>query len=131
MIKWHYVPFIKTSSRLWWVDIVFTANNQCASSPCLNNSTCLNTVTGYICSCPTEWKGIRCQLSTAECKYCVNARSCTHRNNNYVCECMEGWSGHNCDSSKYKLWNKQYNLTLPFRYQSFHIVKRRLSTEKI
>lgn len=35
--------------------------NECSRNPCLNGGTCLDRVNGFNCSCPSGYKGSRCE----------------------------------------------------------------------
>jgi hypothetical protein len=37
--------------------------NACYSNPCLNAGTCLNTASGFVCSCTDQWTGKNCETS--------------------------------------------------------------------
>lgn len=56
--------------------------NECDSSPCLNNGTCLDVVNGYFCSCRPGYSGDHCEIDEAVCNSTNEARC----NNGGVCE---------------------------------------------
>src|SRR5690606_38406446 len=43
--------------------------NECASSPCLNNGTCVDAVNAYTCQCSINFSGLRCDQPY---NFCLN-----------------------------------------------------------
>ena len=80
--------------------------NECESSPCLHDGTCIDHINGYECQCLAEWMGPQCQLDADECQGspCLNADGCRNIVGDYICDCLPGWTGKNCDISEYKLF---------------------------
>ena len=57
--------------------------DDCASNPCSNGGTCVNTFHGYFCQCPENWEGVRCDEDVNECSRfqgtdlgCQNGATC-------------------------------------------------------
>ena len=57
--------------------------DDCASNPCSNGGTCVNTYSGYFCQCPDNWEGSRCDEDVNECSRfagtdlgCQNGATC-------------------------------------------------------
>ncbi|XP_056628217.1 protein crumbs homolog 2b [Triplophysa dalaica] len=74
--------------------------DNCLSSPCQNNGTCIPTISGYLCQCsrsPLIHVGDNCEHLHDPCKYtdCPNCIS-TPGTENYTCPCPDGFSGPNC-----------------------------------
>ena len=42
-----------------------TVTNLCASSPCLNGGTCIQSGNGVICACLITWTGLFCQTAVS------------------------------------------------------------------
>ena len=40
---------------------LFLDIDECSSNPCLNGATCVDQVNGYVCSCPGDYTGDKCQ----------------------------------------------------------------------
>lgn len=55
-----------------------TDRDECLQNPCVNNSTCINTLGSYTCRCGTGWTGKHCELG----KYYIthNSTWCISRN---------------------------------------------------
>lgn len=72
---------------------------QCASEPCLNNGTCVDTGSQFRCDCPRGWKGSRCEEEDGLCALnpCHNDAHCVNLVGDYFCVCPEGVSGKNCE----------------------------------
>lgn len=90
---------------------------------CLNGGTCKKTGSVSSCSCPSQWKGVRCETSTQPAcasSPCGNGGTCVntpktsngtgsyyYNNNNnnnngngYVCHCPIGFSGPTCHQDR-------------------------------
>ena len=39
-----------------------TEANECDSSPCENNSTCIDLLNGFECNCTANYTGVRCEI---------------------------------------------------------------------
>src|SRR5271163_661933 len=52
------------------VTLLISVNGQCASSPCLNGGTCLQTGGLYLCNCTTGYQGFQCQTFNTLDNYC-------------------------------------------------------------
>ena len=39
-----------------------TEANECESSPCDNNSTCIDLLNGFECNCTANYTGVRCEI---------------------------------------------------------------------
>ena len=39
--------------------------DECASSPCMNNGTCIDLIAGYECNCTANFTGINCQIDVS------------------------------------------------------------------
>lgn len=79
----------------------------CHSNPCVNGGTCAETddQRAYVCSCPEEYIGSRCEDDFNECfasnfaDYCspFGTENCRNKFGSHVCECRDGFSGRRCD----------------------------------
>ncbi|CAB3400271.1 unnamed protein product [Caenorhabditis bovis] len=73
--------------------------DYCKSSPCMNNGSCENMLTGFKCNCPIGFVGENCQIDIDECAFgfCGNGAKCRDRVNDYDCICDgTGYEGKNC-----------------------------------
>ena len=69
-------------------------------SPCVNNGTCSNTNTEFMCACEKGFIGERCEVEQP-CFFnnpCLNNGTCIYLNgtSNHMCTCVDGFSGKNC-----------------------------------
>ena len=75
----------------------------CSSSPCLNNSTCLNNLTNgtysFQCECLDTFYGINCQnqINICQNKSCHAKGYCYKEENLARCKCFTGYSGDECE----------------------------------
>nr|CAD7397152.1 unnamed protein product [Timema cristinae] len=77
--------------------------NECGSSPCLNGGTCEDKYSGFICRCPPNWEGPRCDIDVNECARfagtdlgCQNGATCINKPGTYECVCRQGFYGTHC-----------------------------------
>ncbi|XP_067946047.1 uncharacterized protein [Watersipora subatra] len=72
--------------------------DDCASTPCQNNGTCINHIGRYRCECPELFAGRECHISTDHCrsKECKNGGTCQNLENYGACLCLRGYIGSNC-----------------------------------
>lgn len=70
LVMW-YLSNINECLQLYSID-----EFECASNPCLNGATCMETFGSFYCSCPQGWTGPRCNegrdyiLSSCSLEYC-------------------------------------------------------------
>ena len=74
--------------------------NYCYMSPCVNNGTCANTNTTFICACKDGYIGKNCEVEQP-CFFnnpCLNNGTCIYLNGtfNHMCICMDGFTETNC-----------------------------------
>ena len=77
--------------------------NYCSTNPCINGASCLSTINGFTCTCPTGYTGVTCSTMINWCAYsqCNNGGSCTSNLNGPVCLCINGYSGSTCNTCNY------------------------------
>ncbi|XP_050442587.1 neurogenic locus protein delta-like [Adelges cooleyi] len=83
-----------------------TKGQDCSTGmTCLNGGTCKKSGGVSTCSCPNNWKGVRCETSTlpacssSPCGNggtCVNAKNSSANAATFVCHCPMGFSGPTC-----------------------------------
>uniref|UniRef100_A0A8C3XC95 Neurogenic locus notch homolog protein 1 n=1 Tax=Catagonus wagneri TaxID=51154 RepID=A0A8C3XC95_9CETA len=75
--------------------------NECASSPCLNQGTCIDDVAGYKCNCLLPYTGATCEVVLAPCAPgpCRNGGECKESEDyeSFSCACPPGWQGQTCE----------------------------------
>ena len=52
---------------LFWHHCNVSELDECASDPCQQNGTCVDKFNGYICTCPSRYRGANCE--TGECPW--------------------------------------------------------------
>ena len=70
--------------------------NACASVPCKNDGTCLNTGDGtFVCVCPAGFTSVECEQEIYECgsNPCQHGGQCIDMVNRYTCQCPAGYAG--------------------------------------
>ena len=77
-----------------------TETNECLSSPCLNNGTCIDRFNNFTCNCTSGFTGHRCDVDIDDCVInpCQNNASCIDGINTFICSCTSGFTGKFCDS---------------------------------
>jgi hypothetical protein len=72
------------------------------AKPCLNNGTCVNTNSSYICLCPpSQFTGTYCEINIRPCQpyTCFNHGTCIETNStSFVCQCEPGYECIHCES---------------------------------
>ena len=81
-----------------------TDMRPCASSPCLNNGTCIQNLTDlssptYNCDCGWLFNGRNCETKIDVCQNetCSNNGKCIDSNNKPKCKCFDLYSGARCE----------------------------------
>ncbi|XP_077993229.1 protein jagged-1-like [Glandiceps talaboti] len=74
------------------------AEHACASNPCHNGATCLESNGEFTCFCAQGWEGVNCLDNVDEClsNPCLKGGTCQDLVNGYECLCVFGWTGANC-----------------------------------
>ncbi|PAA61446.1 hypothetical protein BOX15_Mlig022047g1, partial [Macrostomum lignano] len=71
------------------------------SSPCSNESTCVNTIGNFKCMCPPGFEGRLCDEDINECSEsppkCRNGGNCTNTVGSFRCTCPTGLTGRHCE----------------------------------
>jgi hypothetical protein len=76
--------------------------NECESSPCQNNGTCIDGVAAFSCVCRPGFAGARCEINIDECESspCLNQGVCVDGIDAYECDCRDtGFSGLHCETN--------------------------------
>ena len=77
--------------------------DECASSPCLHDGNCTDSIDGFACACSADWAGDRCQTNAAcaaQSDPCNDHGGCSAAaspTDLFECACDAGWSGATCD----------------------------------
>jgi hypothetical protein len=94
-------PFDCTNGKIG-VNCSISADACSMAKPCLNNGTCLNTNSSFICLCPpSKFTGIYCEIDIRPCKSytCLSHGTCIETNlTSFICQCEPGYEGINCQS---------------------------------
>ncbi|XP_022105727.1 sushi, von Willebrand factor type A, EGF and pentraxin domain-containing protein 1-like [Acanthaster planci] len=70
--------------------------NECESSPCEHQATCVDLMGGYRCDCPPGYHGIHCEIDNCMGHVCANGATCVSGSTNYLCQCRDGYEGDYC-----------------------------------
>ena len=78
-----------------------TPDDHCASNPCTNGGTCMNTATSFTCACPAAYTGTRCETLVDNCAAnpCLNGGTCQSGVGQYTCSCPGGFTGASCETN--------------------------------
>ncbi|XP_056192710.1 cubilin [Falco biarmicus] len=75
----------------------------CSSNPCENSGTCVNSLDGFFCLCPSNWQGLLCSVDVNECQIyagtalgCQNGATCVNTPGSYSCSCTPETYGSHC-----------------------------------
>ncbi|XP_033644442.1 sushi, von Willebrand factor type A, EGF and pentraxin domain-containing protein 1-like isoform X2 [Asterias rubens] len=73
--------------------------DECSSSPCGSEATCIDLINGYRCDCPPGYEGMNCQDDVDDCEgnMCGNNATCVDGLATYQCLCIPGFEGHFCE----------------------------------
>ncbi|XP_070548675.1 sushi, von Willebrand factor type A, EGF and pentraxin domain-containing protein 1-like [Ptychodera flava] len=73
--------------------------NECESSPCAFDSTCIDRIGGFECECKVGLTGRRCEINIDDCldNACQNGATCVDGIANYTCQCRGGFKGSLCE----------------------------------
>ncbi|KAI0224176.1 hypothetical protein LSAT2_024802 [Lamellibrachia satsuma] len=74
----------------------------CDTNVCKNSGMCVDTQTGYQCSCTFGYIGDKCENETEKCKdnTCENGGSCTNTVTGVDCTCPSNYAGDRCEKEK-------------------------------
>lgn len=73
--------------------------NECLSSPCSNNATCIDLINAYECRCPSGYTGENCEININECDSSPCNQiggECVDLIDGYYCNCNPGFTGPTC-----------------------------------
>ncbi|CAF3641598.1 unnamed protein product [Rotaria sordida] len=97
--------------------------DECASSPCINNSTCIDLINGYMCNCTNGYINSHCSKSINDTCFgqihtCENNGTCILKsahlyidNPESECQCTNGYNGKWCENDLCLKLNCQNNST--------------------
>ncbi|XP_022103007.1 sushi, von Willebrand factor type A, EGF and pentraxin domain-containing protein 1-like [Acanthaster planci] len=73
--------------------------NECDSSPCEHQATCVDLIDSYRCDCPPGFQGVHCDEDIDDCAdhRCVNGATCVDGITDYHCQCSNGYEGKFCE----------------------------------
>ncbi|XP_055955536.1 sushi, von Willebrand factor type A, EGF and pentraxin domain-containing protein 1 [Patella vulgata] len=73
--------------------------DDCLSSPCRNNATCIDGINDYSCTCSEGFEGNDCGINVDVCvnNTCSNGGSCLDLEVGFACYCSSGFTGPTCD----------------------------------
>lgn len=73
--------------------------NECLSTPCSNNATCIDLINAYECRCPSGYTGENCEIDINECDSSPcnpEGGQCVDLIDGYYCNCNAGFTGPTC-----------------------------------
>ena len=70
--------------------------------PCQNNATCIDQPGFYICNCPSNYFGDRCETKIDYCasRPCRNDGLCLDGMSGFSCLCLDGFTGEICQNKR-------------------------------
>jgi len=75
--------------------------DECLSTPCQNEGTCIDASSTYVCVCPAGYEGDNCQHDKDECSLgtesCHCNALCTNTEGGFNCTCNDGYQGNGID----------------------------------
>uniref|UniRef100_A0A8C6NCJ8 Uncharacterized protein n=1 Tax=Melopsittacus undulatus TaxID=13146 RepID=A0A8C6NCJ8_MELUD len=71
--------------------------DECMSTPCLNNGSCIDDISFYKCHCRRGFIGTNCEINECESAPCINGGFCQDAVNAFVCTCLSGYTGRFCE----------------------------------
>ncbi|XP_055338186.1 protein eyes shut homolog isoform X2 [Paramacrobiotus metropolitanus] len=96
-----------------------TLMDTCSSRPCRNNATCLESYSGWMCSCLPEFTGEFCELSVCKYNPCVGGSTCIPSGGDAVrCVCPLGRYGKYCEKT-YDMQNDERFFANALNYSSY------------
>ncbi|KAH3791143.1 hypothetical protein DPMN_144623 [Dreissena polymorpha] len=87
-------PFLISATKCDDID-------NCASTPCENEETCLDGQDMFTCSCMKAYTGDRCDVNIDDCvgNSCQNGATCIDEEESYTCECRFEFTGAFCETT--------------------------------
>ncbi|XP_030851792.1 low-density lipoprotein receptor-related protein 4-like [Strongylocentrotus purpuratus] len=126
---------VKTLPSLFSLPVEVHIYIDVCANRCLNNGSCVRSLTSVKCSCPFGFLGSRCEIDACT-NRCVNGGTCAPSERGSICICPEGFSGSKCNSdltihtqSKFLAYiESQTGITLEEGYNSAFIGRSGFST---
>ncbi|KAG7161827.1 Cubilin-like 2 [Homarus americanus] len=74
--------------------------NWCATQPCVNGGSCIQSASNYSCICVPWYSGRNCELNLDECASnpCMNGGTCSQGINTFTCNCPSSHTGDRCQT---------------------------------
>ena len=76
---------IKNGHRILFEMFHFVEINECLSFPCKNGGTCINQLDGFLCFCPTTYRGRLCETRKILKKFVTNLLCRAEPHNSFLC----------------------------------------------
>ena len=75
-----------------------TCVSICSTDPCSNNGTCLQSASGFTCTCVGDFTGETCETRINDCQDVdCNDGTCVDGVQSFSCQCEEGFTGQFCE----------------------------------
>jgi hypothetical protein len=72
----------------------------CSTDPCSNNGTCLQSASGFTCTCVGDFTGETCETRINDCQDVdCNGGTCVDGVRSFTCQCVGGLTGRFCETS--------------------------------